>query len=167
MDLMDSLAISAAGMRVQGERLRVISENMANADSVSERPGGDPYRRKTITFQNALDREMGVSLVKVKKVGLDPSEFTRKYDPSNPAADKTGYVKLPNVNALIEMNDMREAQRSYEANLKVIETAPAGNSVVIEEQMMKLSQTQADYNAMVNLYRKHIDMLKTAIGRGV
>jgi flagellar basal-body rod protein FlgC len=123
MDLMDSLAISAAGMRVQGERLRVISENIANADSVSERPGGDPYRRQTITFQNALDREMGVNLVKVKKVGLDPSEFTRKYDPSNPAADKSGYVKLPNVNALIEMNDMREAQRSYEANLKVIEVA--------------------------------------------
>jgi flagellar basal-body rod protein FlgC len=123
MDLMDSLAISAAGMRVQGERLRVISENIANADSVSERPGGDPYRRKTITFQNALDRELGANLVKVKKVGLDPSEFTRKYDPSNPAADKSGYVKLPNVNALIEMNDMREAQRSYEANLKVIEVA--------------------------------------------
>jgi len=123
MDLMESLAISAAGMRVQGERLRVISENVANADSVSEVPGGDPYRRKTITFQNALDREMGMNLVKVKKVGLDPSEFTRKYDPSNPAADKAGYVKLPNVNALIEMNDMREAQRSYEANLKVIEVA--------------------------------------------
>ena len=123
MDLMDTLAISAAGMRVQGERLRVISENIANVDSVSEVPGGDPYRRKTITFQNALDREMGVNLVKVKKVGLDPSEFTRKYDPSNPAADKSGYVKLPNVNSLIEMNDMREAQRSYEANLKVIEVA--------------------------------------------
>ena len=123
MDLMESLMISAAGMRVQGERLRVISENVANVDSVSEVPGGDPYRRKTITFQNALDREMGVNLVKVKKVGLDPSEFTRKYDPSNPAADKSGYVKLPNVNSLIEMNDMREAQRSYEANLKVIEVA--------------------------------------------
>jgi flagellar basal-body rod protein FlgC len=108
---------------VQGERLRVIAENVANVDSVSEVPGGDPYRRKTITFQNALDREMGLSLVKVKKVGLDPSEFTRKYDPNNPAADKTGYVKLPNVNALIEMNDMREAQRSYEANLKVIEVS--------------------------------------------
>jgi flagellar basal-body rod protein FlgC len=115
--------ISAAGMRVQGERLRVISENIANVDSVSEVPGGDPYRRKTITFQNALDRELGVNLVKVKKVGLDPSEFTRKYDPNNPAADKSGYVKLPNVNSLIEMNDMREAQRSYEANLKVIEVA--------------------------------------------
>ena len=123
MDLMESLMISAAGMRVQGERLRVISENIANVDSVSEVPGGDPYRRKTITFKNALDREMGVDLVKVKKVGLDPSEFTRKYDPNNPAADKSGYVKLPNVNSLIEMNDMREAQRSYEANLKVIEVA--------------------------------------------
>ena len=123
MDLMESLMISAAGMRVQGERLRVISENIANVDSVSEIPGGDPYLRKTITFKNALDREMGVNLVKVKKVGLDPSEFTRKYDPNNPAADKSGYVKLPNVNALIEMNDMREAQRSYEANLKVIEVS--------------------------------------------
>ncbi|MES1153224.1 MAG: flagellar basal body rod protein FlgC [Dongia sp.] len=123
MDLMDSLAISAAGMRVQGERLRVISENIANADSVSEVRGGDPYRRKTITFQNELDRQSGLDLVKVKKVGLDPSEFTRKYDPSNPAADNQGYVKLPNVNALIEMSDMREAQRSYEANLKVVEVA--------------------------------------------
>jgi flagellar basal-body rod protein FlgC len=121
MDLMDSLAISAAGMRVQGERLRVISENVANADSVSEVPGGDPYRRKTITFKNELDRQAGLDLVKVSKVGLDPSEFSRKYDPNNPAADKQGYVKLPNVNALIEMNDMREAQRSYEANLKVVE----------------------------------------------
>ena len=110
-------------MRVQGERLRIISENVANVDSVSEIPGGDPYRRKTITFRNALDRELGVNLVKVKKVGLDPSEFTRRYDPSNPAADQAGYVKLPNVNSLIEMNDMREAQRSYEANLKVIEVA--------------------------------------------
>jgi len=123
MDLMDSLAISAAGMRVQGERLRVISENIANADSVSEVPGGDPYRRKTITFKNELDRQAGLDLVKVQKVGLDPSEFTRKYDPNNPAADKSGYVKLPNVNALIEMSDMREAQRSYEANLKVVEVA--------------------------------------------
>jgi flagellar basal-body rod protein FlgC len=123
MDLMDSLAISAAGMRVQGERLRVISENMANVDSVSEVPGGDPYRRKTITFQNHLDRDLGLDLVKVAKVGVDSSDFTKKYDPSNPAADKQGYVKLPNVNALIEMSDMREAQRSYEANLKVIEVA--------------------------------------------
>ena len=131
MDLMDSLAISAAGMRVQGERLRVISENIANADSVSEVRGGDPYRRKTITFQNALDRETGIDLVKVKKVGLDPSEFTRKYDPSNPAADNSGYVKLPNVNGMVEALDMREAQRAYEANLNVIETAKSMTSNTI------------------------------------
>jgi flagellar basal-body rod protein FlgC len=123
MDLMDSLAISAAGMRVQGERLRVISENMANVDSVSEVPGGDPYRRKTITFQNHLDRDLGINVVSIAKVGVDASDFTSKYDPTNPAADKQGYVKLPNVNALIEMSDMREAQRSYEANLKVIQVA--------------------------------------------
>ncbi len=123
MDLTDSLMISAAGLRVQGQRLRVISENVANVDSVSERPGGDPYRRKTISFKNMLDRDAGLELVTVDKVRTDPSDFGRKYDPNNPAADPTGYVKLPNVNALIELTDMREAQRSYEANLKVIEVA--------------------------------------------
>jgi flagellar basal-body rod protein FlgC len=123
MDLTDSLMISAAGLRVQGQRLRVISENVANADSVSEKPGGDPYRRKTISFKNMLDRDAGLELVTVDKVKTDQSDFGRKYDPNNPAADATGYVKLPNVNALIELTDMREAQRSYEANLKVIEVA--------------------------------------------
>jgi flagellar basal-body rod protein FlgC len=123
MDLMESLMISAAGMRVQGQRLRVVSENLANADSVSEVPGGDPYRRKTISFKNALDRELGMETVQVSKVGEDPSDFRIKYDPGNPAADAKGYVKLPNVNSLIEMTDMREAQRSYEANLRAIEVA--------------------------------------------
>jgi flagellar basal-body rod protein FlgC len=123
MDLMESLMISAAGMRVQGQRLRVVAENLANADSVSEVPGGDPYRRKTITFKNALDRELGMETVQVNKVGLDQSDFRMKYDPGNPAADQKGYVKLPNVNSLIEMSDMREAQRSYEANLRAIEVA--------------------------------------------
>jgi flagellar basal-body rod protein FlgC len=123
MDLMESLMISAAGMRVQGQRLRVVSENLANADSVSEVPGGDPYRRKTISFKNALDRELGMETVQVSKVGEDPSDFRMKYDPGNPAADAKGYVKLPNVNSLIEMTDMREAQRSYEANLRAIEVA--------------------------------------------
>jgi flagellar basal-body rod protein FlgC len=123
MDLMESLMVSAAGMRVQGERLRVVAENLANADSVSEVPGGDPYRRKTISFKNALDREMGLETVQVNKVGVDPSDFRMKYDPGNPAADDKGYVKLPNVNSLIEMTDMREAQRSYEANLRAIEVA--------------------------------------------
>jgi flagellar basal-body rod protein FlgC len=123
MDLMHSLMISAAGMKVQGERLRVVAENLANADSVAEKPGGDPYRRKTITFRNELDRQLGLETVQVDKVGTDRSDFRMKYDPGNPAADEKGYVKLPNVNSLIEMTDMREAQRSYEANLKAIEVA--------------------------------------------
>jgi flagellar basal-body rod protein FlgC len=123
MDLMESLMISAAGMKVQGERLRVVAENLANADSVAEVPGGDPYRRKVITFRNALDKELGLDTVQVSKVGVDQSDFRVKYEPGNPAADAKGYVKLPNVNSLIEMTDMREAQRSYEANLKAIEVA--------------------------------------------
>jgi len=123
MDLMESLMISAAGMRAQGQRLRVVAENLANADSVSEVPGGDPYRRKTITFKNALDKALGLETVQVSKVGEDQSDFRMKYDPGSPAADAKGYVKLPNVNSLIEMTDMREAQRSYEANLRAIEVA--------------------------------------------
>jgi flagellar basal-body rod protein FlgC len=123
MDLNDSLFIAAAGMRAQGERLRVISENLANADSVSEKSGGDPYRRKTISFKNALNKELGIDTVQVKKIGVDQSDFRKKYDPGNPAADKTGYVTLPNVNTLVELTDMREAERSYEANLKTIEAA--------------------------------------------
>src|SRR4026208_1623299 len=112
MDLMESLMISAAGMTPQAQRLRVVAENLANADSVSEVPGGDPYRRKTISFRNALDRELGLDTVQVQKIGLDQSDFKIKYEPGTPAADAKGYVKLPNVNALIEMTDMREAQRS-------------------------------------------------------
>ena len=123
MDLMHSLMISAAGMKVQGERLRVVAENLANADSVAEKPGADPYRRKTITFRNEMDRALGLETVQVDKVGTDRSDFRMKYDPGNPSADEKGYVKLPNVNSLIEMTDMREAQRSYEANLKAIEVA--------------------------------------------
>jgi flagellar basal-body rod protein FlgC len=123
MDLMQSLMISAAGMKVQGERLRVVAENLANADSVAETEGGDPYRRKTITFRNELDRQLGFETVQVDRVGTDRSDFRMKYEPGNPAADEKGYVKLPNVNSLIEMTDMREAQRSYEANLRAIEVA--------------------------------------------
>jgi flagellar basal-body rod protein FlgC len=123
MELFDTMFISGAGMRVQGERLRVIAENLANVDSVGETPGADPYRRKVITFKNQLDREMGFDRVKVSKLGTDPSDFRKKYEPGNPAADQDGYVSLPNVNSLVEMTDMREAQRSYEANLKVIEAS--------------------------------------------
>jgi flagellar basal-body rod protein FlgC len=123
MDLVDALHISAAGMKTQGSRLRLIAENMANADSLGKTPGADPYRRKVMTFENELDRSLGLEMVKVDSVVSDPSEFELRFEPNHPAADDKGYVKLPNVNTLIELSDMREAQRSYEANLKVIEAS--------------------------------------------
>ncbi|MBO6521468.1 MAG: flagellar basal body rod protein FlgC [Rhodospirillales bacterium] len=122
-DLLKTFAISGAGMRVQGARLRVISQNIANADSLPQDPNGKPYRRKTITFRNELDRAVGLDTVRVNKVRPDMSEFGRRYEPSHPAADADGYVLTPNVNRLVEMTDMREAQRSYEANLNVIKSS--------------------------------------------
>ena len=123
MELLKSIFISAAGMRTEGQRMQVISENVANADSMPQTPGADPYRRKLVTFRNELDRETGVKLVKLNKVSYDESEFKKRNDPYHPGADKDGYVKIPNVNALIEMMDMRTAQRSYEANLNMVDTA--------------------------------------------
>ena len=123
MDLLQSMKIAAAGMRVQGTRLKVISENIANADSLSTVPGGDPYRRKVVTFENVLDRSIGTDLVKVRKIDVDSSEFRKNYNPGHPAADKAGYVRLPNVNALVEMMDMREAQRSYQANVRIVDVS--------------------------------------------
>ena len=123
MDLMKSIKISAAGMKAQGVRLKVIAENLANADSISPVAGGDPYRRKVVTFQNVLDRKLGADMVKVKNIGTDKSAFREKYDATNPAADANGYVKLPNVNPLVELMDMREAQRSYEANLRIVDVS--------------------------------------------
>jgi flagellar basal-body rod protein FlgC len=120
-DLSDTLHISAAGMRVQGDRLRIVAENIANAESVANTPGGDPYRRKTITFKNALDRELNIQTVKVASRGFDKSEFEKKYEPNHPAADAQGYVSYPNVKTMIEMMDMREARRAYEANLNMVE----------------------------------------------
>jgi flagellar basal-body rod protein FlgC len=120
-DLTKTLAISASGMKVQGARLRVIAENLANAESTAKHAGDLPYRRKVVTFQNALDKEMKANLVKVRKVDVDRSDFNRRYEPGHPSADADGYVLLPNVNPLVETMDMREAQRSYEANLGVIE----------------------------------------------
>lgn len=121
MDLMNTMAISAAGMKVQGTRLRVISENLANANSTAASPGDLPYRRKVVLFQNVLNKELGVDTVKVKKVDVDRSDFQRRYDPGHPSADADGYVLLPNVSSLVESMDMREAQRSYEANLNTID----------------------------------------------
>ena len=124
-DLFKSLDISASGMRAQGTRLRVISENVANADSTATTPGGEPYRRKLVTFDSVLDRQLGIERVEVKRISRDPSEFGEKYLPNHPAADATGYVKTSNVNTMIEMADMREAQRSYEANLRVLQASRA------------------------------------------
>lgn len=123
--LKNSSKIALAGMKVQSQRLRTISENLANADSLAQTPEGKPYSRKVVTFKNELDRELGTKLVKVDKVQADRSDFQRRYDPKHPAADREGYVLAPNVNPLIELMDMREAQRSYEANMKVIETSRA------------------------------------------
>ena len=121
--LADTLQISAAGMRAQGERLRVVSENIANAESTSSKPGGDPYRRKVVVFQNVLDKELGMQTVKITGHVQDKSPFTLKYNPTHPAADAQGYVKYPNVNTIVEMMDMREARRGYEANLNVVEVS--------------------------------------------
>lgn len=121
MDLDRALRISAAGMQVQSMRLRVVAENLANRDSTGEAPGADPYRRRTVTFANRLDRALGTETVRVSRLGTAPGEFPQTYDPSHPAADERGYVKRPNVDSLIEMMDMREAQRSYSANLSVLE----------------------------------------------
>ena len=122
-DLTRSMNLSASGMKAQGQRLRIISENIANAGSTAMTPTDEPYRRKLVTFGSTLDRELGLSLIQVQKVSRDPSEFGLRYQPGHPAANSNGYVKTSNVNTLVEMTDMREAQRSYEANLKVMQAA--------------------------------------------
>jgi flagellar basal-body rod protein FlgC len=121
MDFGKIMQISAAGMNAQSVRLRTIAENIANSESTSTTPGGDPYRRKLVTFKDVFDKSQGVNEVKVDKVTTDNSQLDKRYDPQNPGADKDGYVLMPNVNPLIEMMDMRQAQRSYEANLSVID----------------------------------------------
>lgn len=115
-----SLKIAGSGLEAQSTRLRIVSENIANARTTGDTPGADPYRRKTVTFGAEMDKTSGATLVGVRKLGMDRSDFTSEYDPSNPAADERGIVKMPNVNMLIEMADMREANRSYEANLQSI-----------------------------------------------
>lgn len=112
--------IASSGLHVQETRMRVVSENLANAQSTGDTPGADAYRRKTISFSWELDRTIGASRAEVAKIDVDPADFTIEYDPGNPAADSNGMVKLPNVNALIELADMREANRSYEANLQTV-----------------------------------------------
>jgi len=120
MDFLKSISIAASGLKTQAGRMRVISENIANADSTAQTPGGDPYRRKVPTFVSELDRELGAQVLTLGRIRQDPTQFKVKYEPGHPAADASGNVKYPNVNSLIEMTDMREAQRSYEANLNVV-----------------------------------------------
>lgn len=121
--LSTALKVAASGLAAQSERLRIVSENLANAQSTGDAPGADPYRRKTITFTAELDRSSGGSFVDVSSISKDMSNFVLEYQPGSPAADENGYVKTPNVNPLIEMADMRETNRSYEANLQVIKQA--------------------------------------------
>ncbi|HEY1782041.1 MAG TPA: flagellar basal body rod protein FlgC [Roseiarcus sp.] len=114
-----SLRIAASGLQAQSARLRVVSQNIANAQSTGSTPGSDPYTRQTVSFESELDRTLGANLVQVKSIGVDPSPFKLQHDPGNPAADENGMVKMPNVDVLMELADMREANRSYEANLQV------------------------------------------------
>jgi flagellar basal-body rod protein FlgC len=120
MDFLKSIAIAASGLRAQAGRMRIISENIANADTAASTAGAEPYRRKIPTFKNEVDRALDAQLVVLGRTNADPSDFRIKHEPGHPAADANGNVKYPNVNSLVEMTDLREAQRSYEANINVI-----------------------------------------------
>src|SRR6195952_4292006 len=122
MDFSKSMAVAASGLRAQTDRMKVIAENIANANSTSPIKGADPYRRKIATITPNFDRELDAPLVNAGKPLADKSDFRSQYDPGNPNADKQGYVKLPNVDSLVEIMDMREAQRSYEADLTVMDS---------------------------------------------
>ncbi|MEX6723649.1 flagellar basal body rod protein FlgC [Parapedomonas caeni] len=123
MELDNAMAISASGLKAQSLRMRVIAENLANQDSVVPAVDGNPYQRKVVVFRDVLDRKTGVQTVKVDRVTVDRSPFRQEYSPGHPAADERGYVRKPNVDGLVESTDMKEAQRSYEANLNAIEAA--------------------------------------------
>jgi len=130
--LQASIRIAGSGLEAQSARLRVASENMANAQSTGTTPGEDPYRRKIVSFESELDRALGADLLRVGEIGTDRKPFRIEYDPGHPAADGAGYVKLPNVSMLVEMADMREANRSYEANLQVVRQARQLISMTID-----------------------------------
>lgn len=132
MDISKALAVSASGMDAQTARLRVIAENLANQDTTGSTPGADPYRRKVITFETRMDQAVGAETVRVKRIAKDQAAFPQRFDPSHPAADAQGYVKTSNVNTFVEVMDMREAQRTYSANLNVLETTRTMLSRTIE-----------------------------------
>ncbi len=123
--LVSAMSAASSGLRAQTVRMRVSAENLANADSTGQAPGADPYRRQAPIFEAYMDKDAGAERVRVKGVRGDLAPFPVKYDPSHPAADESGMVKLSNVSALVEMTDMREAQRAYEANLNVVEASRA------------------------------------------
>lgn len=124
--------LAASGLEVQSRRVLVVSENLANAQSTGATPGADPYARKTVSFASVLDEQLGAELVKVERVGIDSKPFRVEHDPSHPAADANGNVKLPNVDMLVELADMREANRSYEANLQVIKQVRSMGSMTVD-----------------------------------
>ena len=132
MDLQKALSISARGMTAQTSRLRVIAENLANQDTTGTSPNTQPYRRKTVTFANAVDKSVGAEMVKVKKVGRDMGDLPLRFDPGHPAADARGYIRVPNVNSFVEVMDMKEAERSYSANLNVLQVSRGMISRTIE-----------------------------------
>lgn len=133
MDLLGAIGRTASsGMQAQSQRLRIIAENMANADSTGSANGADPYRRRTVTFVEVEDAVTGAALVEVQEISDDPTPFRLRLDPSHPAADAGGYVKLPNVDPLIELANMREAARSYEANLNMLETGRQMRGQIID-----------------------------------
>ena len=132
-DLLNAaMRIATSGLQAQSARLRVVSENIANAESTSSTPGGDPYIRKTLSFHSELDRAAGVSMVRAGDTGTDEAPFRLDRDPGNPAADSSGMVKRPNVDVLVEMADMREANRGYQANLQVIKQSRDMLSLTID-----------------------------------
>ncbi|WP_163267295.1 flagellar basal body rod protein FlgC [Chelativorans alearense] len=130
--LSTALKVGGSGLTAQSERMRIVSENLANAQSTSDIPGGDPYRRKTVSFSAELDRATGGSMVEVSAIARDPTAFPVEFQPGHEAADELGYVKMPNVNMLVEMADMREANRGYEANLQTIKQAREMISMTID-----------------------------------
>lgn len=122
MEIDAAMTISARGMQAQTTRLRIIAENLANQQTTGGAPGAAPYQRRTVTFADRMDQSLGAETVGVSRIGTDPTPFPLRYDPSNPAADARGYVQMPNVNSFVEIMDMRDAQRSYDANLGVMQT---------------------------------------------
>ena len=131
-ELSGAMKIAASGLDVQSRRLRVVSENLANANSTGTTPGADPYSRKTISFKSELDRASGQELVRVASIDQSRAPFRVQYDPSHPAADEKGNVKLPNVSVLVELSDMREANRAYEANLQIVKQVREMTSMLID-----------------------------------